>query len=99
MGDLLESFLKHSTSWSKDKIWHKIFEANSQNNILPIILSLFNDLLLMRLDINNMNKINPPPLSLNDDDEEEVTSTSHNIQLPQTGDNDIGTELQNDADD
>merc|ERR1712228_480806 len=43
--DLFERFLKNATSWNRDKIWHKIFDAKSDESLLPIILSLFYGLL------------------------------------------------------
>ena len=42
--DLFERFLKDATSWNRDKIWQKVFESNSES-LLPIIVSLFYDLL------------------------------------------------------
>lgn len=62
--DLLAGFLKHATSWNRDKIWSKIFDEKSRKSLLPIILSLFSDLLMVQLQKMDLMPMRPPPIPI-----------------------------------
>ena len=56
--ELLECWLKHATSWNRDKIWSKIFDAEDKapKPLLPVVLSLFSDFVFVELRVDTQRR-------------------------------------------